>query len=231
MKQILGKKIGMTQIFTAAGEAVPVTIISAGPCVVTQIKTDSTDGYSALQIGFGVKEEKDVNKPLAGHMKKSGIGCFSKLTEFRISDPQKYKLGQEIKCDIFSEGDYVDVSGLSKGHGFAGVMKRHGFGGGPSTHGQSDRQRHPGALGAQRPQRVLKGTRMAGRMGNEKVTVQKLEVAKVIPESNIMLIKGAVPGVKNGLLNIRETIKRIKSKPASAAVSGKKGGAKKGAKK
>ena len=202
----------MTQIFSDSGEIVPVTVILAGPCIVTQIKTVKKEGYDAVQLGFGSTDEKEVNKSIAGHCKKAGASFFKKFIELRVEKPEEYKLGQEIKCDIFAPGEYVDVGGVSKGHGFQGVMKRHGFGGGFASHGQSDKQRAPGSIGAQQPQRVIKGTRMAGRMGGVNVTVQKLEVAKVMPEENILLIKGAVPGVKSGMLMIAQTIKKKKFK-------------------
>jgi large subunit ribosomal protein L3 len=216
MKAILGKKIGMTQIFSDMGEVIPVTVIEAGPCVVTQIKTAKADGYNAVQVGFGATQEKRLNKSLVGHFKKAGPGLFSKLTEFRVDDPAKYTAGQEIKCDIFQPGEYVDVQGVSKGHGFQGVVKRHGFHGGPNSHGQSDKKRAPGSIGAQQPQRVIKGTRMAGRMGGVNVTVQRLEVVKAIPEENALLIRGAVPGAKNSLVYISQTVKRVKAKIAPA---------------
>jgi large subunit ribosomal protein L3 len=217
MKSILGTKLGMTQIFLEKGEAVPVTVISAGPCVVTQIKTVKTDGYNSIQVGYYPTVERKLNKPQLGHLKKAGTGLFRTLKEFRIDNPDTYKLGQEIKTDIFAAGDFVDVTGISKGHGFAGVVKRHGFHGGPKTHGQSDKQRAPGAIGPQRPQKVRKGLRMAGRMGGIGSTVQKLKIVKTIPEKNILLIKGAVPGVKNSQVLVSGTLKKIPVKPVAAA--------------
>ena len=210
MKSILGTKIGMTQIYLDKGEAIPVTVISAGPCVVTQIKSVKTDGYNAIQVGYCSTTEKKLNKPQLGNFKKASINFFKVLKELRVENPDLYKLGQEIRVDIFSAGDFVDVTGVSKGHGFQGVVKRHGFAGGPATHGQSDKQRSPGAIGPQRPQKVKKGLRMAGRMGGIGSTIQKLKVVQTIPEKNILLVKGAVPGVKNGQVLISETIKRIK---------------------
>ena len=182
MKSILGTKIGMTQIYSQIGEAIPVTVISCGPCVVTRIKTVKTDGYNAIQVGYCSTTEKKLNKPKIGHFKKSGTGLFKVLKEFRVNNPADYKLNQEIKTDIFSAGDFVDVRGISKGHGFQGVIKRHGFTKGPVTHGQSDKLRSPGTIGAQRPQKVRKGLRMAGRMGGVGSTIQKLEVVKIITE-------------------------------------------------
>ncbi|MBI5574191.1 MAG: 50S ribosomal protein L3 [Elusimicrobia bacterium] len=218
MRAILGTKIGMTQIYSQIGEAVPVTVISCGPCIVTQIKTVETDGYDAVQVGYCPTIERKLNKPQLGHLKKSGTGLFRTLKEFRVDKPSDYKLNQEIQTDIFSPGDFVDITGISKGHGFAGVVKRHGFGGGPQTHGQSDKQRAPGAIGPQRPQKVRKGLRMAGRLGGIGSTIQKLKVVKIIPEKNILMVKGAVPGVKNGQLLISSTVKKIAAKKVQPEV-------------
>ena len=197
---IIGRKLGMTQIFRDSGEAEAVTAVEAGPCSVVQIKTMAKEGYNAVQLGFG--EAKRLKSPQRGHLR--GLGQFKHLREFRVDD-----IGDiQVKVDVsmFSEGDLVDVTGMSKGKGFAGVVKRHGFAGGPKTHGQSDRHRHPGSIGATTsPGRVLKGTRMAGHMGNRRVTVRKLEVLKADPERNLLLIKGAVPGAKNGLLLITKS--------------------------
>lgn len=211
MKGILGKKLGMTQIFDENGVVNPVTIIEAGPCYVTQKKTEETDGYNAIQLGFGEIPEKRVNKPNAGHLKKSGSPSLKHLGEFRVSDPDEYEAGQKIDVSVFEVGDLVDVTGTSKGKGFAGVVKRHNFAGGPKTHGQSDRWRAPGSVGAgSKPGRILKGSRMAGRMGNERVTVQNLKITLVDPDKNLLAIKGAVPGGKNGLVVIREAVKAQK---------------------
>ena len=197
---IIGKKLGMTQMFRDSGEAEAVTVVEAGPCSVIQIKTAAKEGYNAVQLGFG--EAKRLKSPQRGHLR--GLGQFKHLKEFRVDD-----IGDiEVKVDVslFQEGDLVDVTGVSRGKGFAGVVKRHGFAGGPKTHGQSDRHRHPGSIGATTsPGRVLKGTRMAGHMGNRRVTVRKLEVLKADPERNLLLIKGAVPGGKNGLLLITKS--------------------------
>ncbi len=201
---ILGKKIGMTQVFNADGTVDAVTAIEAGPCVVTQIKTVANDGYEAVQLGFG--HAKRLNSPQKGHLK--GVGLFKHLREFRVSDTSSIQLGQRVDVSLFKEGDLVDITGISKGKGFAGVVKRHHFAGGPKTHGQSDRQRHPGSIGSTTfPGRVFKGMRMAGHMGSERVTVQKLKVVRADPERNLLLVKGAVPGARNGLLLIKKSAK------------------------
>lgn len=208
MKGLLGKKLGMTQIFDEDGTVVPITIIEAGPCYITQKKTAEKDGYNAIQVGFGEARENKLKKPIAGHLKKSGAPAVKYLREFHVSDPNEYEEGQAIDVSIFKVGDKVDVTGTSKGKGFAGVVKRHHFRGGPKTHGQSDRWRAPGSVGAgSTPGRVFKGVRMAGRMGGERVTVQNLRIALVDPEKNILGIKGAVPGAKNGLIIISEAAK------------------------
>lgn len=208
MKGILGKKLGMTQIFDENGVAVPVTIVEAGPCFITQKKTKDRDGYDAIQIGFGDIFEKSLNKPMAGHLKKSGTPAVKYLREFQVADAEAYEEGQKIDVSIFTVGDKVDVTGVSKGKGFAGVVKRHNFNGGPKTHGQSDRWRAHGSVGAgSTPGRVFKGVRMAGRMGNSQVTVQNLKVALVDSDKNLIAIKGAIPGGKNGLIIIREAVK------------------------
>lgn len=208
MKGILGKKLGMTQIFDENGVVTPVTIIEAGPCYVTQKKTKEKDGYSAIQLGFGELRDKSLKKPIAGHLKRSNAPAVKHMREFRVKDPDEYQEGQKIDVSIFSVGDKVDITGTSKGKGFAGVVKRHGFRGGPKTHGQSDRWRAPGSVGAgSTPARIFKGVRMAGQMGNQRVTAQNLKVALVDPGKNILAIKGPVPGGKNGLVIIREAVK------------------------
>ncbi len=205
MKGILGKKVGMTQIFDDAGEVIPVTVIEAGPCYVTQIKTKEKHGYQAIQLGFG--EAKRLNKPERGHLPK-GVPDVRYLREIRVDDVSMYELGQKIDAATFSLGDLVDVTGTSKGKGFAGVMKRHGFGGGPITHGQSDRARSPGSIGAtSTPGRVFKGMRMAGHMGNRRTTVQNLRIVLVDSERNLLAVKGAVPGSRGALLEIKTAIK------------------------
>ena len=199
---IIGKKLGMTQIFRDNGKVEAVTAIEAGPCAVVQVKTAADEGYNALQIGFG--QAKRLSSPQRGHLKDSGQ--FRYLREFRADDIEGVQVGDRIDVSLFQAGDLVDVTGVSKGKGFAGVVKRHGFAGGPKTHGQSDRHRHPGAIGAgTSPGRVLKGTRMAGHMGSERVTVRKLEVFQTDPDRNLLLVKGAVPGASNGLLLIRKS--------------------------
>ncbi|HAM38858.1 MAG: 50S ribosomal protein L3 [Elusimicrobia bacterium RIFOXYC2_FULL_34_12] len=212
MKSIIGTKIGMTQIFSDKGEAIPVTVVSAGPCIVIQKKTTKTDGYNAIQVGYNPIDEKKINKAQVGHFRKMGTGFFSQLMDFRVDNPDDYQVGQEIKADVFAPGDFVDVTGISKGHGFQGVIKRHGFGGGPTSHGQSDKQRHPGAIGPQRPQKTRKGLRMAGRMGGVAKTIQKVEVVKIIPEKNILLIRGGVPGAKNTQIIVSKTVKKYNPK-------------------
>ena len=208
MKGILGKKLGMTQIFDEDGIAIPVTVIEAGPCYVTQKKTEETDGYNAIALGFGELPEKRLNQPEIGHLKKANCPPLQYLREFRVTDPDEYEPGQKVDVSVFEAGDFVDVIGTSKGKGFAGVVKRHGFRGGPKTHGQSDRWRAPGSVGAgSTPGRVFKGVRMAGRMGNQQVTTLNLKVALVDADKNLLAVKGAVPGGKNGLLIIREARK------------------------
>jgi large subunit ribosomal protein L3 len=208
MKGILGKKLGMSQIFDDDGTVIPVTIIEVGPCYVTQKKTEENDGYNAIALGFGEVPEKRLNQPMAGHLEKANCPPLKHMREFRVGNPDEYKEGQKIDVSIFEVGDAVDVVGTSKGKGFAGVVKRHGFRGGPKTHGQSDRWRAPGSVGAgSTPGRIFKGIRMAGRMGNERVTAHNLKVALVDADKNLLAVKGAVPGGKNGLLIIREARK------------------------
>ncbi|MBK8983954.1 MAG: 50S ribosomal protein L3 [Ignavibacteria bacterium] len=200
---ILGKKIGMTTIFESNGNMVPCTVIEAGPCYVTQIKNKNKDGYSAVQIGFEDKKEKNSSKPIIGIFKKINTPVQRFIREIRDHSIEDLKAGDVIKVDIFKEGDNVKVSGISKGKGFQGVVKRHGFAGGVRTHGQSDRERAPGSIGGSSyPSRVFKGQRMAGRMGNDRITVRNLKVMKVFSDSNLILIKGAVPGAKTGLVEI-----------------------------
>jgi len=202
MEAILGRKLGMTQVFAANGEARGVTVVEAGPCVVVQIKTQENDGYDAVQLGFGSR--KRINDPQRGHMKR--LGQFQYLREVRVDDPNVYELGQKLGAELFEEGEIVDVVGTSKGRGFAGGVKRHHFHGGPKTHGQSDRHRAPGSIGSgTTPGRVRKGLRMAGHMGDERVTVKNLKVFESNPARGILLIEGAVPGGVNGLLRIRKT--------------------------
>lgn len=209
MRGILGRKVGMTQVFDEKGEVVPVTVIEAGPCFVAQVKTPERDGYAAVQLGFQEVKPGRLTRPQLEHLRKNKLPPLRYLREIRVKDASQYEEGQKIRVSIFEVGDRVDVTGISKGKGFAGVVKRHGFGGGPKTHGQSDRQRAPGSIGAgTTPGRILKGLRMAGHMGNARVTVQNLEVVLVDPERNLLGVKGAVPGARNGLLIIREARKR-----------------------
>jgi len=196
MTSLIGKKIGVTRLFDETGKNVVVTVLEAGPCYVTEVRTRAKHGYDAVQLGFEAKRDKLVTKPLQGHFKRAGVKALRILKEFRISNPEaSFKLGDELKADIFAIGDKVSVTGVSKGKGFAGGVKRHGFGGGPKSHGQSDRHRAPGSIGqSSYPSRVFKGTKMAGRMGGKKVTVKNLKVVKVDAEKNLLLVKGAVPG-------------------------------------
>ena len=204
MSGLIGKKIGMTSIFDENGKNVPCTVLEAGPCVVTQVRTEEVDGYNALQLGFDDKSEKHTTKALEGHFKKAGTTPKKKVVEFQGFEGE-YKLGDTVGVDLFVEGEFVDVVGTSKGKGFQGVVKRHGFGGvGQATHGQHNRLRAPGSIGAASyPSKVVKGLRMAGRMGGERVTVQNLKVLKVVPEKNLLVVKGCVPGHKNAYVTIQ----------------------------
>ncbi|WP_409571246.1 50S ribosomal protein L3 [Kouleothrix sp.] len=207
---LLGRKIGMTQVFSAAGEAIPVTVIEVGPCVVTQVRNKDRDGYEAVQIGFGEAKSKSLTKPEQGHLAKAGR-LVRYLREFRADNIAEHEVGQVLTVDVFQPGQVIDVTGTSKGRGFQGVVKRHNFRGGPKTHGQSDRWRAPGSIGAGTdPGRVWKGTRMAGRMGNRRVTVQNLQVVEVVSDKHILLVKGSVPGAKNSLLMVRRAVKAAK---------------------
>jgi len=206
MSGIIGKKVGMTSVYDAAGKYVPCTVIQAGPCVITQIKTIENDGYTAVQLAFDDKKEKSTTKPLLGHFKKAGVSPKRKLVEFKGFEDEM-TLGQSLTAhDVFQEGDFVDVVGTAKGRGFQGVVKRHGFGGvGGQTHGQHNRARHAGSIGAcSFPARVFKGTRMAGRMGNNRVKVQNLQVLKVYADQNLLVISGSVPGAKNSYVLIEK---------------------------
>ncbi|MDN5293890.1 MAG: large subunit ribosomal protein [Eubacteriales bacterium] len=205
-KGILGRKVGMTQIFNEEGQLIPVTVIEAGPCYVVQKKTVENDGYNALQLGFMEKKESRVNKPLLGHFKKAQVKPLRYLREIRVDNIDDYQVGQEIRADIFSPGELVDVTGTSKGKGFAGGIKRHGFQRGPMAHG-SKYHRRPGSLGAKGPGRVFKGRKLPGRMGGDRVTIQNLQVVKVDPENNLLVVKGAVPGPRGGLLIIKNAVK------------------------
>jgi large subunit ribosomal protein L3 len=205
MSGLIGKKVGMTSIFDENGKNMPCTVIEAGPCVVTQVRTEEVDGYSALQLGFDDKAEKRANKAQLGHFKKAGTSPKKKVVEFQDFEGE-FKLGDTVGVDMFEEGEFIDVRGTSKGKGFQGVVKRHGFAGvGQATHGQHNRLRAPGSIGAASyPARVFKGMKMAGRMGGDQVTVQNLKVLKIVPEKNLLVVKGCVPGHKNAYVTIQK---------------------------
>ncbi|GBG06618.1 50S ribosomal protein L3 [Paenibacillus sp. MY03] len=206
MKGILGKKLGMTQVFTAEGNVVPVTVIEAGPNVVLQKKTVETDGYEAVQLGFADKKEKRSNKPEIGHAKKADATPKRYVREIRGINLGEYEVGQQVKADLFAEGEFVDVTGISKGKGFAGVIKRWGQSTGPMSHG-SRYHRGPGSMGSIQANRVPKGKRLPGHMGHETITIQKLEVIRVDAERNVILVKGSIPGPKNGFVKVKQTVK------------------------
>ncbi len=209
VKGLLGTKLGMTQVWDADNKVVPVTVIQAGPCVVTQVRTPETDGYSAVQLGFGAIRPAKVNKPETGHFEKAGVTPRRHLMELRTIDAGDYSLGQELAADLFEAGEIVDVTGVSRGHGTAGVMKRHGFKGLGAGHGVHRKHRSPGSIGGcSTPGRVFRGLRMAGRMGVDKVTVQNLIVHGVDAEKGLILVKGAVPGAKGGLVVLRSAVKK-----------------------
>jgi large subunit ribosomal protein L3 len=205
MTGLIGKKVGMTQFYNAEGNLVPVTVVQTGPCVVVQKKESARDGYNALQVGFGSKKSQRVNKPVQGHMAKAGKGAFAVLKEFRLDDVSKYEVGQELKVnELFKVGDRIDVAGISKGHGFTGVIKRWSFAGFPGSHGTHEYFRHGGSIGNRSyPGRVRKGKKMAGHWGDEAVSIQNLEIVEIRAEQNLMLIKGAVPGAKQGVVIVQ----------------------------
>ncbi|OBR68291.1 50S ribosomal protein L3 [Paenibacillus oryzae] len=207
MKGILGKKLGMTQVFTPEGNVIPVTVIEAGPCVVLQKKDVETDGYEAVQLGYSDKKEKRATKPEIGHAKKAGATPKRYVREIRGINLGEFEVGQEVKADLFAEGEFVDVTGISKGKGFAGVIKRWGQSTGPMSHG-SRYHRGPGSMGSIQANRVPKGKRLPGHMGHETITIQKLEVIRVDAERNVILVKGSVPGPKNGFVKVKETVKK-----------------------
>ncbi|MDI9243018.1 50S ribosomal protein L3 [Fusibacillus kribbianus] len=208
-KAILATKVGMTQVFTEDGALIPVTVLQAGPCVVTQVKTVENDGYAAVQVGFADIREKLVNKPVKGQFDKAGVSYKRYIREFRFENAEDYKVADEIKADIFAAGDKVDATAISKGKGFQGAIKRHGQHRGPMAHG-SKFHRHAGSNGAASdPSKVFKGKKMPGQMGNKKITIQNLEVVRVDAENNILLVKGAVPGPKKCLVTIKETVKAV----------------------
>jgi len=206
-KAILATKVGMTQIFNEDGVLTPVTVLQAGPCVVTQVKTADNDGYSAVQVGFVDKREKLITKPLKGHFDKAGVAYKRYVREFQFENAEEYAVAQEIKADIFEAGDKIDVSATSKGKGFQGAIKRHGFHRGPMTHGSKFHRHHGSNGSASDPARVFKGKKMPGHMGNKKITIQNLEIVRVDAEDNLLLVKGAVPGPKKSLVMIKETVK------------------------
>jgi large subunit ribosomal protein L3 len=207
-KGILGTKLGMTQIFDENARVVPVTVIQAGPCTVTQVKSPERDGYAAVQLAYGEVKPRRVTKPVAGHYAKAGVEPHRHLVELRTADAADYALGQELKADVFAEGDRVDAVGVSKGKGTAGVMKRHGFAGLSASHGTERKHRSPGSVGAcATPGRIFKGLRMAGHLGHERVTVLNLRVVKVDPDRNLLLVRGAVPGPKRGLVMLRSSVR------------------------
>ncbi len=219
-KAIIGKKVGMTQIFNADGKVIPCTVIEAGPCVVTQLKTEEKDGYNAVQFGFEDVKEKKLSKPEIGHLKKSGDALKKYLKEFRFEDCSGYQPGDVIKADMFAEGDYVDVTGISKGKGYAGVIKRYNAGRSPMSHGAGPMHRHQGSMGAcSDPSRIMKGKMMPGHLGNEQVTVQNLDVVKVDPELNLIAVCGAVPGPKGGIVVLKNTVKNNKVAKGEAGIS------------
>ena len=209
MNAILGEKLGMTQIFDDQSRAIPVTVIKAGPCHVVQIKRIDTDGYSAIQIAFGDIKAKSVTQPVKGHFAKAGVEPTRHLVEIRVDDPDSYTIGQEIKIgDVLSQGGLADVTGVSKGKGFQGVMRRHGFSGQGAAHGNHKKHRAPGSIGAcATPSRVFKGTRMAGRMGNDQVTTLNLQIVGIDPERDLLMLRGAVPGANGSLILVREAVK------------------------
>ena len=219
-KAIIGKKVGMTQIFDETGKVIPVTVVEAGPCVVTQKKTEETDGYTAVQFGFEDIKGSKLTKPEAGHLKKAGVEAKKHLKEFRLENAAEMNVGDVVKADTFAAGDWIDVTGISKGHGYQGVIKRHGAHRTDMTHGGGPVHRHAGSMGASSHQsRIFPGKIGAGQMGNEQVTIENLQIVKVDAELNMIVIKGAIPGPKGGLVYIRNTVKTHKVKQAGADIS------------
>ena len=218
-KAIIGKKVGMTQIFDESGKVIPVTVVEAGPCVVTQKKTVETDGYTAVQLGFGEIADKKLTKPEAGHLKKAGVSAMKHLKEFKLENADEMNVGDEIKADTFAAGDMIDVTGISKGHGYQGVVKRHGAGRVDMTHGGGPVHRHAGSMGALDAARIFKGKIGAGQMGNEQVTIENLEIVKVDADLNMIVIRGAIPGPKGGLVYIRNTVKNNRVKNVETGIS------------
>ena len=219
-KAIIGKKVGMTQIFDESGKVIPVTVVEAGPCTVTQKKTVETDGYTAVQLGFEDIKESKLTKPEAGHLKKAGVEAKKHLKEFKLDGAAGMNVGDVVKADTFAAGDMIDVTGISKGHGYQGVVKRHGAGRTPMTHGGGPVHRHAGSMGStSTPSRIFKGHIGAGHMGVEQVTVQNLDVVKVDPELNMIVVRGAIPGPKGGIVYLKNTVKTIVEKQAGAGIS------------
>ena len=219
-KAIIGKKVGMTQIFDESGKVIPVTVVEAGPCVVTQKKTVETDGYTAVQLGFETVQEKKLTKPEIGHLKKAGVEAKKFLKEFKLEGAESMNVGDVVKADTFAAGDMIDVTGISKGHGYQGVIKRHGAHRTDMTHGGGPVHRHAGSMGASSHQsRIFPGKIGAGQMGNEQVTIENLEIVKVDAELNMIVIRGAIPGPKGGLVYLRNTVKNNKIKQAGADIS------------
>ena len=219
-KAIIGKKVGMTQIFDETGKVIPVTVVEAGPCVVTQKKTEETDGYTAVQFGFEDIKESKLTKPEAGHLKKAGVEAKKHLKEFKLESAADMNVGDVVKADTFAEGDWIDVTGISKGHGYQGVIKRHGAHRTDMTHGGGPVHRHAGSMGASSHQsRIFPGKIGAGQMGNEQVTIENLQIVKVDAELNMIVIKGAIPGPKGGLVYLRNTVKNNKIKQADTGIS------------
>ena len=219
-KAIIGKKIGMTQIFDEAGRVVPVTLIQAGPCTVVQKKTAEKDGYEAIQLGFENAKEKHMTKPEIGHQKKAGIEELKKvLKEFALKDCSKYNVGDVLTANTFAKGEFVDVTGITKGHGYQGVVKRHGAGRTPMTHGGGPVHRHAGSMGVIDPARIMKGKIGAGQMGNDQVTVQNLDIVMIDEELNLIAVRGAIPGPKGGIVFVKNTVKVHKVKQAGAGIS------------
>ena len=217
-KAIIGKKVGMTQIFDENGKVIPVTVVEAGPCVVTQKKTIETDGYEAVQLGFESVKESKLSKPEAGHLKKAGVEAVKHLKEFKLEN-STLNVGDVVKADSFASGDMIDVTGISKGHGYQGVIKRHNAHRIDMTHGGGPVHRHAGSMGALDAARIFKGKIGAGQMGNEQVTIENLEIVKVDAELNMIVIRGAIPGPKGGLVYLRNTVKNVKAKGAEAGIS------------
>ena len=219
-KAIIGKKVGMTQIFDEAGKVIPVTVIEAGPCTVVQKKTEEKDGYNAVQLGYGDVADKKLTKPELGHLKKAGEARKKTLKEFKLANCDALNVGDEVKVDVFAEGDRVDVTGISKGHGYQGVIKRHGAARLKESHGTGPVHRHAGSMGSSTdPSRIFKGKIGAGQMGNEQVTVLNLDVIKVDPELGIIAVRGAIPGPKGGIVYLRNSVINVKEKGTAAAIS------------